>query len=185
MDNFLNELLCGFRESHSTQHVLFKLEQDISGFIRTILRDLSKAYYSLPYDLLITKLGAEGLERSSLILLMDYLNSRKQQTKVRSSYNNWSEIKHRILQVSIVGHLLFNIFTNKLFFDKLKSDACNFADDHTLHSCRVNLKTVLENLKHDASKLLYWFKINSMKEIPEKFQFMILSKNLIKLKNVL
>ena len=82
MDNFLNELLCGFRESHSTQHVLFKLEQDISGFIRTILRDLSKAYYSLPYDLLITKLGAEGLERSSLILLMDYLNSRKQQTKL-------------------------------------------------------------------------------------------------------
>ena len=117
MDNFLNELLCGFRESHSTQHVLFKLEQDISGFIRTIFRDLSKAYYSLPYDLLITKLGAEGLERSSLILLMDYLNSCKQQTKVGSSYNNSSEIKHRILQVSILGHLLFNIFTNTLFFD--------------------------------------------------------------------
>ena len=38
------------------------------------------------------------------------------------------------------------------------------------------MKTVLENLKHDASKLLYWFKINSMKANPEKFQFMILSK---------
>ena len=39
-----------------------------------------------------------------------------------------------------------------------------------------NLKTVLENLKHDASKLLYWFKIKSMKANPEKFQFMILIK---------
>ena len=45
-----------------------------------------------------------------------------------------------------------------------------------MYFCGANLKTVLENLKHDASKLLYWFKINSMKANPEKFQFMILSK---------
>ena len=44
-----------------------------------------------------------------------------------------------------------------------------------MYSCGANLKTVLGNLEHDASKLLYWFKINSMKANPEKFQFMILS----------
>ena len=38
------------------------------------------------------------------------------------------------------------------------------------------MKTVLENLEHDATKLSYWFKINSMKANLEKFQFMILSK---------
>ena len=53
---------------------------------------------------------------------------------------------------------------------------CNFADDNTLHSCGANLKTVLEKLEHDASKFLYWFKINSMNANPEKFQFMILGK---------
>ena len=42
----------------------------------------------------------------------------------------------------------------------------------SLHS----LKTVLENLEHDANKLVHWFKINYMKANPEKFQFMILSK---------
>ena len=45
-----------------------------------------------------------------------------------------------------------------------------------MYSCGANLKTVLENPTHDASKLLYWFKVNSMKVNPEKFQFMILSK---------
>ena len=45
-----------------------------------------------------------------------------------------------------------------------------------MHSCGAILKTVLENLKHDAIKLLYWFKINSMTANPENFQFMILSK---------
>ena len=38
------------------------------------------------------------------------------------------------------------------------------------------MKTVLENLEHDASNPLYWFEIFSMKANPEKFQFMILSK---------
>ena len=38
-------------------------------FIGTILMDLSKAYDCLPQDLLIVKLGAYGLDRSSLRLL--------------------------------------------------------------------------------------------------------------------
>ena len=80
MNNFLNELLCGFRKAHSTQHALFKLlqawqkELDNSGFIGTILMNLSKAYDCLSHDLLIAKLGSYGLDRSSLRLLMDYLN---------------------------------------------------------------------------------------------------------------
>ena len=104
------------------------------------------------------------------------LNSRKQPTKVGSSYSKWSEIEHGIPQGSMLGPLLFNIFINDLFFVVEKSDICNFADDNTLYHCRANLKTVLENLKHGASKLFYWLKINSMKASPEKFQFMILSK---------
>ena len=86
---------------------------------------------------------------------MDYLHSRKQQTKVGSSYNKWSEIKHGIPQGSILGPLLFNIFINDLCIVIEKCDICNFADDNTLYSCRANLKTVLENLERDASKLLY------------------------------
>ena len=94
---------------------------------------------------------------------MDYLNSRKQRKKVGSSYSKWSEMIHGIPQGSILGPLLFNIFINDLFFVKEKSDIFNFAEDNTLYSCGANLKIVLENLEHNASKLLYWFKINSMK----------------------
>ena len=122
MNNFLNELLCGFHKAHSTQHALFKLLQAWQkelgnlGFIGTILMDLSKAYDCLPHDLLIAKLGAYGLDKPSLRLLMDYLNSRKQRAKVGSSYSKWSEIKHGIPQDFILGPLLFNIFINDLFF---------------------------------------------------------------------
>ena len=75
MNNFLNELLCGFRRAHSTQHAPFKLlqawqkELDNSGFIGTILMNLSKAYDCLPHDLLIAKLGTYGLDKSSLKII--------------------------------------------------------------------------------------------------------------------
>ena len=83
MNNCLNELLCGLRKVHSTQHALFKLlqawqkELDNSRLIATILMGLSSAYYCISHDLLMAKFGAYGLDISSLRLLMDYLNFRK------------------------------------------------------------------------------------------------------------
>ena len=50
MEKFLNKQLCGFRKAHSTHHTLFRLiqswekELDQSGFVGTILMDLSKTY---------------------------------------------------------------------------------------------------------------------------------------------
>ena len=83
---------------------------------------------------------------------MDYLNPRKQQIKVGSSYSKWYEIKRGIPQSSTLGTSLFNEFINNLFFVKEKSDICNFADDKNIYSCGANLKRALENLKHNASK---------------------------------
>ena len=48
LENFLSELLCGFRKAHSTQHALFRLiqkwqaELDSGDYVGTILMDLSK-----------------------------------------------------------------------------------------------------------------------------------------------
>ena len=56
-------------------------------------------------------------------------------------------------------------------------EICNFADDNTLYSSGVELSSILENLKHDTKTILKWFRINSLKANPGKFQFMILGKN--------
>ena len=79
LDQYLNSLLCGFRKAHSTQHALFRLlqewqnELDKSGFVGTILMDLSKAYDCLPHDLLIAKFEAYDIGKSGLNLLLNYL----------------------------------------------------------------------------------------------------------------
>ena len=79
MEIFFNQLLCGFRKVHSTQHALFRLiqswqkELDQSEFVGTILVDLYKAYDCLPHDLMVAKLEAYGLAKESLQLINNYL----------------------------------------------------------------------------------------------------------------
>ena len=53
---------------------------------------------------------------------------------------------------------------------------CNFADDNTFYSGGMELSNILHNLKHDAKIIFKWFRINSLKANPGKFQFMILGK---------
>ena len=75
-----------------------------------------------------------------------------------------------------MGPLLFSIFINYIFLVVEKSEICNFSGDNTLCSHGSNLPLILSNLEDDMSNLLYWFKINSLKENPGKLQFMILGK---------
>ena len=138
--------------------------------------DLSKAYECLPHDLLIVKFEAYGIGKSGLNLLLNYLSNRKQRTKVNSSYSDWYEIIRGVPQGSILGPLLFNLFINDLFLFLERTNICNFADDNTIYRCDSVLEIILEDLQHDMKILLNWFKINSMKPNPKKFQFMILGK---------
>ena len=132
--------------------------------------DLSKAYDYLPHDLLIAKLEAYGLDNGSLNLLLDYLSFRKQRTKVVSAYSKWSKIRRGIPKGSILGPLLFNIYINDIFMIIEQSDICNSADDNTLYSCGERLTEIKENLVSDTKRILNWFRLNSLKANPGKFQ---------------
>ena len=181
-NTFLNNILCGFRKAHSTQHALFKLISswqsvlDNGGFAGTVLMDLSKAYDCISHELLIAKFECYGLSKNSLTLLLDYLTDRKQRTKIGSSFSPWHNIDTGVPQGSILGPLLFNIFLNDFFFSITESEVCNFADDNTLYYADQNLDQVLTKLSYDLKNVIQWFKMNSLKANPDKFQFMVLGK---------
>ena len=130
----------------------------------------------MPHDLLIAEFEAYSIAKSGLNLLLSYLSNRQQRTKVNSSYNDSYDIIRGAPKGSILGPLLFNLFINDLFLFLERTNICNFADDSTIYRCDSELEIILEDLQHDMKILLNWFKINSMKPNPKKFQFMILGK---------
>ena len=183
MEKKLSHLLCGFRSNHSTQHALFRMIQrwhsclDKSGKIGTILMDLSKAFDSLPHDLLIAKLHAYGFSISSLKLVYSYLTNRWQRTKIGSVFSSWLLIVLGVPQGSVLGPLLFNFFINDLLLFIEKAEICNFADDNTLYCCSDSLEKVIKSLEEAVSDCLSWFSLNRLVANPDKFQCMFLGAN--------
>ena len=120
--NIFSKYQRGFRKGFSTQRALLvmlekmKIARDRKGFCAAVLTDLSKAFDCICYDLLNTKLNADGLERNALKLVYDYLSNRSQKTKVGSSISTYLDIVYGVPQGSILGPLLFNIDLCNLFF---------------------------------------------------------------------
>ena len=82
-----------------------------------ILPDLWKAFDCICHDLLVAKLHAYGLSIPVLKMIQDYLFNRKQKRKIGSTYSTYENIISGVLQGSILGPLLFNIFLCDLFLE--------------------------------------------------------------------
>ena len=183
-ENIFSSLLCGFRRNHSTQHALMRLisswkkSLDKGGKVGAVLMDLSKAFDTLPHDLLIAKLHAYGLNTGSLLLIKDYLSNRFQCTKANGCRSSWKCIELGVPQGSILGPLLFNIFINDMILFIKACDLCNFADDNSAYKCSLSLNIIRLALELDLSILLDWFDVNYLVANPAKFQLIILGNNI-------
>ena len=135
--------------------------------------DLSKAFDTLNHDLLIAKLHAYGLSRTSLKLLKSYLSNRFQRTKINSSFSSWSKLALGVPQGSVLGPLLFNIYINDLFYITNQTEVCNYADDTTFHACDLDLQNLIRRLEHDSIIAVEWFESNYMKLNQDKCHLII------------
>ena len=105
-------------------------KRKISG---AVLRDISKAFYSLSHDLLIAKLNAYGFSLPALKLVHSYLSNRKQRTKINNAYSSWKEILSGVPRGSILGLILFSIFLSDLFLVLKDNDFTSYADDNIIY----------------------------------------------------
>ena len=138
--------------------------------------DLSKAFDSIPHNLLIAKLVAYGFEEKTLLYIYSYLENRKQCVKINNINGNFQTIKSGVPQGSIVGPILFNIFFNDFFFFLCNVSVHNLADDNTLSSFARTVKNLVSILESGSSCAINWFRDNSMTVNPDKFQAISLDK---------
>ena len=125
--------------------------------------DLSKAFDTISYELLIAKLNAYGFDKIALKAFYSYLTNRWQRTKIKQEFSSWSKLIKGVPQGSVLGPILFNVFINDLLFILTETDICNYADDTTPTACDANLNELLRRLEHDSSLAVCWFESNNMK----------------------
>ena len=119
-----NKILCeqqyGFRAGHSTELAATKLidhtyeQMDQQKTPGHIYIDLSKAFDTLNFDILLSKLRYYGLSEIPLKLITNYLTNRNQYLKFEICISNLIPISTSAPQGSILGPLLLSIYINNL-----------------------------------------------------------------------
>ena len=168
-NNLLAEQQYGFRPNHSTEYAAVKLIDHISNtmdghkFPGTIFIDLSKAFYTLSYDILLYKLkfyGISGLEHK---LIASYLSNRKQYVMFNNKNSEFTEIRTGFPQDSILGPLLFSIYINDLITVSNKPNFIMYVDDTTIYFDLEDFEK--DSLEHQINEELkqvnIWLKLNS------------------------
>ena len=77
------------------------------------------------------------------------MSNRWQRTKINTSFSTWTELLLGVPQGSVCP-ILFNIYLNDLFWFNEETNVCNYADDTTIYTCYMSLKTVINRLEHDS-----------------------------------
>ena len=97
--------------------------------------DLSKAFDSLPHDLIVKKFKEYGADQRTANIIEDYFSDRQQRVQGAEEYSSWNYISGGIAQGSIFGPLIFNIFINDLLFIVKRCKLPSYADDTQIVFC--------------------------------------------------
>ena len=180
-NNLLAEQQYGFRTNHSTEYAAVKLVDTISkemesGSTPTALYiDLSKAFDTLSFDILLYKLNYYVVKGNAFKLLKNYLTNRKQYVVFNSQNSETVDITSGVPQGSILGPLLFSICINDLITISNKLKFIMYADDTTIY---FNLEDfdpyhLKRDINNELEKITLWLKMNKLSLNVQKTKFMI------------
>ena len=125
----------GFRKNHLTSHALNfsvnHVEEKLNNknHVLGIFIDLSKAFDTLPFDMLLNKLSNDGVRGNALKLLSSYLNNRYQYVSVLGEESEPLPVNLGVPQGSVLGPLLFLIYINDIYRCSTLGKFVLFADD--------------------------------------------------------
>ena len=155
--NIMSNFQFGYRSQHSTTHAILNISENILRNLDnkkhtvSIFLDLSKGFDCVNHDILLKKLEHYGIRGLALNFFKSYLNGRRQYTCANGAFSDWLTVLCGVPQGSVLGPLLFLLYTNDL--ENASNFSINLLADDTSLSLSENSSHVL---RRNCSKFSWW-----------------------------
>ena len=182
---FLPETQFGFRKGLGTADALLLLNHELQSALdkncesRLVSLDFSAAFDTVNHKGLIFKLKSVGVGGSILSILSEFLTDRQQRVVVDGSFSSYSRVYSGVPQGSVLGPLLFILYTSDMWFD-ITNKILAYADDTSLYAHITSPAMrlgIADSLTEDLNKIQAWCLQWGMKLNPSKSKEMIVSRS--------
>ena len=171
-NNLIYNSQYGFCPRHSCENavgellsVIIKGHKNNKTTIAVFL-DLSNAFDTLSHSVLLEKLERYGIRGITNDWFCSYLKNRELKCKLKNENQETDSSKYTVTfgapQGSVLGPLLFLLFTNDLHKHLVNCECILFADDTTIYMCHDNLNYINFCIEQDLLIISDWFKANSL-----------------------
>ncbi|GAB0178766.1 mitochondrial enolase superfamily member 1 [Grus japonensis] len=126
-----------------------------------IYLDFCKAFYTVPHNILAAKLERYGSDRSTVRCIRSCLDGHVLLVIVNGLTSKCKPVMSAVLQGSVLGPILFNLFTNDID-SGIEGALCSFADDTKL-SGAIDMLEGRDAIQSDLDRLEEWACVNLMK----------------------
>ena len=167
LHNILSHTQYGFKQNCSTIDAVCQLVGDVSlGMDKNIpttavLLDVSKAFDTLKHAILVKKLQKYGIHNNALAWITSYLDRREQSVSFGGSGSVSALVTCGVPQGSILGPLLYTIYTNDIHMALKHSKIVQYADDSTLY-ITLPVNEGIPKINEDLNSIFDWFCTNRL-----------------------
>jgi len=172
--NLIPDHQFGFRADHSTVMQCHRVVDVVASTLEksqccpSAFLDMQQAFDTVWHNGLLLKLK-KTLPFTYYLILKSYLSNRFSQVSYRSSYSTIFPIHCGVPQGSILGPVLFSIYTSDLPLNP-STVLCTFADDIAVLSPHANSETATSNLQSHLNSITEWTKRWKLKINAQKSQ---------------
>ena len=177
-NDLLTDNQFGFRKQRSTTHAISQplnqiyVNMNRSLIMAAIYVNFSKAFNCVQHSILLEKLAKLNLHHSILTWISSYLQGREQRTLVNNIYSSFLPVPQGVPQGSVLGPLLYVIYTNDIAEKFKNSGFAFYADDIVLYSKKKSVNQAGIDLQEDLDSLTDWCITNKIYINTEKTKAM-------------